>query len=338
MAKLLASSLVRTHFNGEVVIFRNTGEPIFQLDRLGITECEVNAEDVLNGAEATELGWSAKYRVRKTVQRMIGEQGFEKIFFIDCDCLALRNIDHLLDGDDWDIRYFAEPGRPIQDRVFNCFLTDEEMGLGRRAPVDGDGRPPVIAGNCVGPIDCGAGGIVDRETEGRAVEGFTEQHDAPISAPSASFWSQSGDNEAPRAAGRRDAYPPFRKASPLRRDGINSGTLAVRAECYSAVMGEWERIERGPAPQKKQFAEQAAWNRLVLDSNGRKYPWRVQLFERDGIQLPLQMHSRWQDYMEASLVHCLGVPTHEKLKFMFGLWMSQFYWDDRAAFFNLLEM
>ena len=42
--------------------------------------------------------------------------------------------------------------------------------------------------------------------------------------------------------------------------------------------------------------------------------------------------------MEASLVHCLGVPTHEKLKFMFGLWMSQFYWDDRAAFFNLLEM
>ncbi|MEZ5301897.1 MAG: hypothetical protein R3F11_14805 [Verrucomicrobiales bacterium] len=34
----------------------------------------------------------------------IAADAFDKVLFLDCDCLALRNIDHLLEGD-WDIRF-----------------------------------------------------------------------------------------------------------------------------------------------------------------------------------------------------------------------------------------
>jgi alpha-N-acetylglucosamine transferase len=51
---------------------------------------------------------------------------YDKILFVDCDTLALRNIDHLLEGD-WDIRYQPERGKPADGKSINAFLTEEEL-------------------------------------------------------------------------------------------------------------------------------------------------------------------------------------------------------------------
>ena len=41
LGKMLGSSLLRTGFSGDVVIFRNTEEPLFQIERSGLTEVYV---------------------------------------------------------------------------------------------------------------------------------------------------------------------------------------------------------------------------------------------------------------------------------------------------------
>lgn len=51
---------------------------------------------------------------------------YDKIIFLDCDSLALRNIDHLLEGD-WDIAFQPERGKPANGRSFQAFLTEEEL-------------------------------------------------------------------------------------------------------------------------------------------------------------------------------------------------------------------
>ena len=269
MAKLLAGSLARTRFSGEFIIFRNTHAPIFQVPRTGIVEIELQLPRANDSAEQVEQGWTMKYRVRDLVQEQIAATGASVVLFIDSDSIVLRNIDYLLDGHEWHIQYFAEPGRAIQNNVFNCFLTDAEMGT----PHQSTGYPP--------------------------------------------------------------RHPPGLSTCALGREGINSGTWAVKAPHYHRMMQEWERIDSGPVTRKRQFSEQAAWNRLVLDA--RANGWRARPFERDAIQCPLLMHPQWQDYTEASLVHCVGGTTEQKLKFMFGLYMSTFYWDDTASFIHLLE-
>jgi hypothetical protein len=268
LAKLLGGSLVRTLFSGEFVVFRSSPEPIFQVERKGITEIHVEVGATNDLEHGTEQAWGMKYRVRDLVQELIDEGGYEKVMFIDTDCLAIRNIDHLLEGD-WDISYYVERGRPIQDQVFSCFLSDEE----------------------------------------------------------------------------------YRS---LRHDGINSGTLAVRSSVYREVMTAWQGIDTGEAPRDREFSEQGAWNRLILDchpggdrwertkrggdNEKQSFPWRTKRFERDSIQLPLFLHHKYQDYTEAALVHCLGADIREKIRFMFGLYMSTFYCDDAATFLHLLEM
>jgi hypothetical protein len=280
MAKMLAASLLRTQFTGEVLVFRNTAEPLFQVERAGLKEIHLKLPGATDGAALTEQGWAMKYRVRELVQRELDDGGHDKVMFVDCDCLALRNIDTLLEGEDWDLRYYAERGRSMGDRVFNCFLSDEEM---RGAAVS----------------------TAEREGGG---------------------WARL----------------------PLRRDGINSGTWAVRAERYFEVMEAWEAIDTGPALQQRQFSEQAAWNRLILncgasvvpcgtDGGIGLLPWRARLFERDAIQRPLHGDPRWQDHTEASLLHFFGEGTKEKLRCMFGLYMATFFWDETSAFFHLLE-
>ena len=62
------------------------------------------------------------------------------------------------------------------------------------------------------------------------------------------------------------------------RDGINSGTLAVRADVYHEVMAEWLRIQRTEPLRPTRWREQCAWNRLILDAE-RKHGWKARAFE-----------------------------------------------------------
>ncbi len=111
MATILVSSLLRSAFDGEILVFRNTPEPLFEAGHENLREVHVDDADP----------FTFKFRV----QSQINGRDFDRILFLDCDCLVLRNVDHLLVGE-WDIAWQPELGKPIQDRVFRAYLTPEE--------------------------------------------------------------------------------------------------------------------------------------------------------------------------------------------------------------------
>jgi hypothetical protein len=51
-------------------------------------------------------------------------------------------------------------------------------------------------------------------------------------------------------------------------EGVNSGTWAVRSECFYEVMEEWEKIMARRMTAESIWREQSAWNRLILDQLG----------------------------------------------------------------------
>ncbi|BCU79303.1 hypothetical protein [Luteolibacter sp. LG18] len=120
-AKLLVSSLLRTGFSGHIIVLRNHSRPLFLIGREGVEEIEVETEEI-TGMEGIEHAWSWKYRARHTFDAGL----YDKIMFIDADCLALHNVDPLFEGE-WDIRYHPEPGSRIQEDVFCGHLSDAEM-------------------------------------------------------------------------------------------------------------------------------------------------------------------------------------------------------------------
>lgn len=123
LARMLASSLLRTFFTGDIVVFRNSPAPLFLVERKGLEEIFLEIPE-MHGQERAELAWGWKYKVAE----LIDPEPYDKILFLDCDSLALRNIDHLLEGD-WDIRYQPERGKPANGTSFNAFLTEEELAL-----------------------------------------------------------------------------------------------------------------------------------------------------------------------------------------------------------------
>jgi hypothetical protein len=252
MARMLAASLTRSHFDGDIVIFHNWKEPIFRVLRHGLHEFYLEVPEI-HGHDGAAEAWCWKYRVRQ----WLNAAAYDKVLFLDADCLALRNIDHLLEGD-WDIAYQPERERKISCPQFSCFLSDEE-----------------------------------RDT--------------------------------------------------LKRPGVNSGTLAVRGGIFEDVMAEWERIDEGEPPQGRVCSDQGSWNRLLLDNalywQGNASPrWRARSFERGEVQFPMYLHPKYGDYKDASLVHCLGGDTQDKLKFMFGLYMSTYFWDEASTLTTFLDM
>jgi hypothetical protein len=121
-AKMLASSLLRTGFAGHIIVFRSTDEPLFRVERLGLEEQHITLpsmapEDLARYA----MDW--KWRAREHIRA----NRYGRILFLDADCLALRNIDHLLEGEDWDVRMQREAGRSAAEPVYHAWLTEQEM-------------------------------------------------------------------------------------------------------------------------------------------------------------------------------------------------------------------
>jgi hypothetical protein len=122
LGKMLASSLVRTFFTGDILVFRNSAAPLFLVERKGLEEVYLETP-AMSGQAGAERAWCWKYKVAELIEN---PEQYDKILFLDCDSLALRNIDHLLEGD-WDIRYQPERDRPGNGGSFNAFLTEAEM-------------------------------------------------------------------------------------------------------------------------------------------------------------------------------------------------------------------
>jgi hypothetical protein len=117
MTRLLVTSLLLTKWHGKIFVFRNRPRPVLPEGHPIVTEVVL---DLLPSDDFHDtVSW--KYRVRNQLPL----DGFAKVLFVDCDCLALRSINYLMMGS-WDIYTAPEPGR-IVDYPFNGYLTEAEM-------------------------------------------------------------------------------------------------------------------------------------------------------------------------------------------------------------------
>jgi hypothetical protein len=125
MARLLVTSLLRTGWAGKIVVFRNgDGDPVLPEGHDAVEERRI--ESAPESAWSETMAW--KYRVREQLDLT----GMDKVLFLDCDCLVLRSINHLMMGS-WDIYTAPEPGR-LTEFAFNGYLTDAEMEKLKEAP------------------------------------------------------------------------------------------------------------------------------------------------------------------------------------------------------------
>ena len=237
MAKMLAGGLLRNFFGGKVVVFRNTPQPLFKVERRGLEEIHVEVEP--GGLVAQQF----KYRARD----WLDVTGFDAVAFVDVDCAVLRGVDHLFPDESWDILWQPERGHTVNSVFHNAYLTDAEM---------------------------------KRQTN---------------------------------------------------RDGANSGTWAVRAAHYHAVMAEWERLDALPPRRQKLASDQPAWDRLLLDT-----PLRTRCFERDEVLLP-SLGGNYCDWREAAILHVLGWPLDAKVEFLAGLFYARYLGDPGGHYLDLIE-
>lgn len=140
MAKLLVTSLLRTNWHGEIVVFRNGSRPVMPRRHPGVHEEHIDAN--LDAPWHQVVGW--KYRVRNRLHLA----GISKVLFLDCDCLALRDINDLMFGS-WDIYTAPEPGR-IVEQPFHGYLKDTEMADLKDQPGLNSGNFGVRASQFVG--------------------------------------------------------------------------------------------------------------------------------------------------------------------------------------------
>lgn len=122
LAKLLVSSLLRTRFSGDIVVFHNSSAPLYLVPRAGVREVRVEAPE----AEVKTGAWAGQAQSSKhAVGAHLDPAGYDKVIFIDCDAIALRNIDALLEGG-WDLAIYTERGTRIQEDAYCEYLTEEE--------------------------------------------------------------------------------------------------------------------------------------------------------------------------------------------------------------------
>ena len=119
MAKLLVSSIFRTGFDGDVLILTNAEHRVFEHGRERLEEISLDTSKMEG-----DLGFHAQ-RFKASAREFIDAGAYEKIMFVDCDCLFMDSPDRLFEGDA-DIAY-AEEIYQTQDPPFNGYLTDEEM-------------------------------------------------------------------------------------------------------------------------------------------------------------------------------------------------------------------
>ncbi len=243
MAKFLVLSLLRTRFSGDIVVFKNTKAPLFMVPRAGVREVFIKTK-----APKKQKFWDYAQAWKFRVRHELDVAAYDKVLFLDADCLALQNIDSLLAGR-WDLGIYPEPGTRVGRRWYNAFLSDKEVRT----------------------LEC---------------------------------------------------------------EGVNGGTLAIRAPIYHDVMAEWERIYSGRVERERFALDQAALNRLILDTS-----LRLRRYQSQDICTPLAFDRHPARYFGSRLVHLAGTTAFMvKLRFMFGLYLNTFFFDPQAALLHILDL
>ncbi len=126
MAKLLCSSLLRQFWSGEIVVFRNFAEPLFPVERKGLEEVFVELANFGKGKAAASACLATALEFRFRAATLLDPARYRWMAYLDADCLALRNPDHLFAGDA-EILVQPEAGRGMADsHVFNGYLAPGE--------------------------------------------------------------------------------------------------------------------------------------------------------------------------------------------------------------------
>jgi len=129
LAKLLASSIIRSGSDCKIVIFHNGEEHLFRLGRPQVSEEGINLVDhdlfiTSDNIEVVpEQRWSLKHRVSSI---LLDEFEWDRLLFIDADCLVTGSLEGIVNGD-FELAVYREPNQCITQYNFNCFLTEEEV-------------------------------------------------------------------------------------------------------------------------------------------------------------------------------------------------------------------
>ena len=123
MAKLLCSSLMRGFWGGKLMVFRNFPHPLFPVERKGLDEIFVATPEIADVEDAVRIcmkeALAARFMAYQWIER---PEQYEWIVYLDADCLALRDVEHLLAGDA-DILVQPERGRSLREEMaFNGYL------------------------------------------------------------------------------------------------------------------------------------------------------------------------------------------------------------------------
>lgn len=121
MAKMLVSSIFRTGFSGDVLVLTNYEHRLFEHGRRNLEEIAVDSTQIPRGEVGREI-FNFKYRSR----HFVPSARYEKVMFVDCDCLFLRNPDALLSGDA-EIMFAEETWGSITSEVNHGYLSPQEM-------------------------------------------------------------------------------------------------------------------------------------------------------------------------------------------------------------------
>lgn len=269
MTKLLCSSLLRSFWDGQIVVFRNFAEPLFPVERKGLEEVYIETQDFGLGQDAAQACLKNALQMRFRASEWIAHpEQYQWIVYLDADCLALRDISHLFAGEA-DILVQPEKGRSMYDEaVFNGYLGHA--------------------------MHCGCQEKVHSAT-----------------------------------CGAKRAIP---KNGWLGRDGINAGTVAIKGEKFAEVCAEWQRIFDSEPSLHRDFRDQTAFNRLLLETD-----LKVRPFERGEIAFPLHLDKGFLDYSQAALLHFVGGEQKDKINLAFAMHMMRTYNEEGGLFLDLLE-
>jgi hypothetical protein len=125
LAKLLVSSVARSGFDGQIVVFHNAEMPLFQFPRSAVAEERIELNDI-EGEEAAGTTREDRWRLKHQVAPILFEYEWDRALFIDADCIVTGSLDPFFEGA-WELAVYREPGKPVTSDQFNCFLTEAEM-------------------------------------------------------------------------------------------------------------------------------------------------------------------------------------------------------------------
>ena len=121
MAKMLVSSILRTGFQGDVLILTNAPTRIFEYRRPRVSEMSFDTGKL--GAYALR---EEAQRFKFGAHRYVKAKAYEKIMFVDCDCLFMNSPDALFQPEA-DLAYCEEIYTWITGDMNNAYLTEKEM-------------------------------------------------------------------------------------------------------------------------------------------------------------------------------------------------------------------